>query len=615
MRIAAHVWCMKLKFFIGPIVAALVIASVSVSAQKSADSELSSPSTLAFDSSGNLFVTNGGGTIIKFAPAGTRSVFATGISGAWALPFDKAGNLFLLKDSHSIVKVTPDGKQSTFATGLGNPQGLAVDSAGNLFVADMGTGSILKFTPSGTKSTFARGIALPRHLAFDGSDNLFVSDLSNAPMIVKFIPAGAKSTFAPGVTASALTFDKAGNLFVADTKSQSILKFAPDGTRSTFASGIEGVEGMAFDAAGNLLVSDATTSSIFKFAPGGEKSAFIAGPPAQEPVKFSLPVINIDDGKAELVAGTGTSDGRLALAWTVRPLKDAKPVDWSMLEKDREKFKEAYGEENYFVDILLLDVPKNKNLGRLKLAQSWYLPGFAHSSLQVLWGPEENGRRFAIVNCDRKWSPQDLILLDVDRDAISQRSVLAPCDEAVRKFALEQDRARHRRPAKDYVGEYPVFGLPELGRREGFSDANTLWLPFSALSYSDPKSGYAGSGTLRLKLEHGSGGPIAKIENISVEATDKSEKSVSSDARFLDADQRLNQIYNALRDRLPPVERNRLKQEQRAWINQRNTVGQLTNGKAQENSLENPTAVADRELVKMTEARTAELEQWLNKVK
>jgi hypothetical protein len=44
-------------------------------------------------------------------------------------------------------------------------------------------------------------------------------------------------------------------------------------------------------------------------------------------------------------------------------------------------------------------------------------------------------------------------------------------------------------------------------------------------------------------------------------------------------------------------------------------VAQLTNGKAQETSLENPTPVADRELVKITKARTAELEQWLNKVK
>jgi lipoprotein NlpI len=39
-------------------------------------------------------------------------------------------------------------------------------------------------------------------------------------------------------------------------------------------------------------------------------------------------------------------------------------------------------------------------------------------------------------------------------------------------------------------------------------------------------------------------------------------------------------------------------------------VAQEANGKAQEASLENPTAVADRELVKVTQARADELEQW-----
>jgi uncharacterized protein YecT (DUF1311 family)/sugar lactone lactonase YvrE len=604
------------KLFIGPIVAALVIASVPVSAQKPANSELSGPSALAFDSAGNLFVANDPGTIIKFASDGAKSIFVAGVLGAAGLPIDQAGNLFVLDgDFHSIDKFTSDGRKTTFATGLCNAQGLAVDNAGNFFVSDVGTGSILKFTPAGTKSTFVKGISIPRALAFDSSGNLFVSDLSGDPMIVKFTPAGKKTTFATGLSASALVFDKAGNLFVGDATSQSIVKFASDGTKSTFASGIVVAAGLAFDGAGNLFVSDSGSNSIFKFTPSGEKSAFVAAP-VQETVKSTPPVINVDDGKAELVPGTGTSDGRLALAWTVRPLKDAAPVDWSLLEKDREKFKEAYSEEeNYFVDILVLDVPKNKNLGRLKLAQSWYLPGFAHSSLQVLWGPEENGRRFAMVNCDLKWSPQDLILLHVDGDTISQRSVLAQCDEVVHKFVLQQDHARHRRSAKDYVGEYPIFGLPEVGHAKGFSDASTLWLPFSALSHSDPKTGYGGSGTLRLKLEHGSDGPMAKIEVTSVAATERGEESISSDARFLEADHRLNQIYNALRDRLSPSERDRLKQEQRAWINQRNTVAQQTNGKAQETSLENPTAVTDRELVKMTEARIAELEQWLNKVK
>jgi len=71
------------------------------------------------------------------------------------------------------------------------------------------------------------------------------------------------------------------------------------------------------------------------------------------------------------VAGTGSPDGRLALC-VAAPSKDAKPVDWNLLRKDREKFKDTYGDdENYFVEILLVDHKSNKNLATLKLTESW----------------------------------------------------------------------------------------------------------------------------------------------------------------------------------------------------------------------------------------------------
>src|SRR6516225_505377 len=95
-----------------------------------------------------------------------------------------------------------------------------------------------------------------------------------------------------------------------------------------------------------------------------------------------LPVVELGDRKAEVVAGTGSPDGRLALAWTLRPSKEAAPVDWNLLGKDRGKFRDTYGDdENYFVEILLVDHKNNKSLAALKLAESWSLPGYGHESL------------------------------------------------------------------------------------------------------------------------------------------------------------------------------------------------------------------------------------------
>ena len=324
-----------------------------------------------------------------------------------------------------------------------------------------------------------------------------------------------------------------------------------------------------------------------------------------------MPVINVGERKAELVAGTGTSDGRFALAWTLRPLKDAEPVDWSLLQKDREKFRDNYSDDDrYFVEILVVDAVSKKSLATLKLDKSWSLPGVDHEDLVARWGPRDrDGRRFAIVNCDRKWSSQDLILLDVSGETVSQRSLLVPLDEVVRNFVAKENRGRQASSTKQYTVEYPIFDLPEIGRQKGFSDHNNLWLPFTALIPKSEKDSAYG-GVLHLNLARQPDGPTATIQGSPILSAGKDEQQVSTDVRFLDADHRLNQVYEALRAGLSASERERLKKEELAWINQRNGVAQEANGKAQEASLENPTAVADRELVKFTQARADELEQW-----
>src|SRR5438105_364073 len=65
--------------------------------------------SLACDSTGNVFVSDygngvmpksgiGNGAIYKFTPAGVRSTFASGLNGPTALAFDSAGDLFVSED-------------------------------------------------------------------------------------------------------------------------------------------------------------------------------------------------------------------------------------------------------------------------------------------------------------------------------------------------------------------------------------------------------------------------------------------------------------------------------------------------------------------------------------
>src|SRR5207244_12075637 len=129
------------------------------------------PWALAPDGAGTLFVTDsldvvgpGHAHVYKFTPDGVRITIASGLLAPEDLAFDSSGNLFVLEGGDidglgaAIYKFTPGGVRSTFASPfLCIGPGLAIDSAGNLFVPDWCTGAIYKFTPGGARSAFASG--------------------------------------------------------------------------------------------------------------------------------------------------------------------------------------------------------------------------------------------------------------------------------------------------------------------------------------------------------------------------------------------------------------------------------------------------------------------------
>src|SRR5437773_1379132 len=152
--------------------------------------------------------------------------------------------------SGTIFKFTADGTRTTFASGLSGPVGLALDASGNLFEADENSGTIFKFTPDGIKTTFATGLNHPFGLAFDAAGNLFEAD-DGSGTIFKFTPAGTKTIFATGLSClTALAFDSSANLFEASGNDGSIFVYTPGGTpESIFASGLSGPAGLAFQPA------------------------------------------------------------------------------------------------------------------------------------------------------------------------------------------------------------------------------------------------------------------------------------------------------------------------------------------------------------------------------
>jgi hypothetical protein len=213
-----------------------------------------SPRGIATDSAGNVYVADTlNYTIRKITPAavvttlaGTAGAFgATDATGAAArfnspsgVATDSAGNVYVGDTGNLTVrKITPAGEVSTLAGTAGAsggtdatgaaarftaPMRLATDGAGNVYVADWLDHAIRKITPAGVVTTFAgkagavgsadgTGAAArffsPTDVAVDGAGNVYVADWGN-DTIRKITPAGAVSTLAgvPGQQQSFGTF-------------------------------------------------------------------------------------------------------------------------------------------------------------------------------------------------------------------------------------------------------------------------------------------------------------------------------------------------------------------------------------------------------------------------
>ena len=119
----------------------------------------SAPAQNLFMSDGYSGISHTLGHIYKFTSNGASSTFAGGLDGPEGLAFDSAGNLFVTDWGNPgvagyVYKYTSDGVRSTFAE-LSAPLGLAFDAAGNLLVMDEDSGKIYKYTPNGARTVFA----------------------------------------------------------------------------------------------------------------------------------------------------------------------------------------------------------------------------------------------------------------------------------------------------------------------------------------------------------------------------------------------------------------------------------------------------------------------------
>jgi hypothetical protein len=243
----------------------------------------------------------------------------------------------------TVFGITPDGVITTIAgngtPGVGgdggpatsaqvsNPQSAAVDAAGNVYIADTSNNRIRKVAAgTGVISTFAgTGVAgflgdggpataarlyVPTAVAIGAGGHLYIADRYNQRIRKIDLGTGIITTVAgsggagyggdSGLATAAqlnypygVSFDPAGNMYIADTNNHRVRKVAAgsgiittlagtgtagyngDGTATT--ANLYTPQGVAADAAGNVYIADTSNDRVRKVVTGTGVISTVAG--------------------------------------------------------------------------------------------------------------------------------------------------------------------------------------------------------------------------------------------------------------------------------------------------------------------------------------------------
>ncbi len=256
--------------------------------ESSLGSGLTTPSQVASDVLGNIYVADAGlGEIVEF-PAGS-SASTTGVSVVKGLvaptgvAVDGNGDVFIA-DSTNVYEVPSVGGalnstgQITLATGLGANLRLAVDGLGHLYVADPANARVVELYNLGGSSVangqseifLTAGFTAPSYVAVDSSNNLYVIDGAN----LFELSNGSLTTLSSTLSnATSVAIDPSGAAYISSTggtvripSQNGVLNF---GNSAAVAASVTNPAGAALDNLGNLYLADGTALNIHMVSTNG----------------------------------------------------------------------------------------------------------------------------------------------------------------------------------------------------------------------------------------------------------------------------------------------------------------------------------------------------------
>ncbi|QMU77921.1 hypothetical protein GXW83_21715 [Streptacidiphilus sp. PB12-B1b] len=262
---------------------------------------LNSPSGVALDASGNVWVSDtGNNRVVEFSASGADIGGFTpsgsyALNGPTAIAVNAAGDVYVADTGDNrVVEYTSAGAElAVFGTAGGSgelnaPSGVAVNASGQVLVSDTGDNRVVEFAASGGyASSFNAKMGSPTGITVDGSGDIWVanSGLADAgpDAVMEYSASGTwLATLGTGETSvrgglsdpSDVALDASGHAFVADPDYGWVEEFDTSGPYlDEFGETQPGLlstpQALAVNGAGDVFVTDTGDNQIVEFAPGG----------------------------------------------------------------------------------------------------------------------------------------------------------------------------------------------------------------------------------------------------------------------------------------------------------------------------------------------------------
>jgi sugar lactone lactonase YvrE len=255
---------------------------------------MNSPTGVAVDTTGNIWVSSFNSAASEFSPTGSP-VFPNGITSgglfeSFGLAIDAQNNVWIPNEQTplsvntglgSVTVLSSTGQVLSGATGFSSggiayPIAIAIDTNATAWVVDNYDAKVTLLSSTGQPLSGANGYTWPQlafadAVAIDANHNGWVAS-SEDNSLTKVSPDGAKfTTYACCNWPAGIAIDQRGFLWVANYMGDSISQLAGDGTviSSGYSDGkasISHPQGIAVDGSGHVWVTNILGSSITELA-------------------------------------------------------------------------------------------------------------------------------------------------------------------------------------------------------------------------------------------------------------------------------------------------------------------------------------------------------------